>query len=124
MAPAAGFTALLDAPDYRAKIKARADAAPLNNVLAAPKVQYPQRVDCTKRIPTTTVKTISTTVQGPRRTLQPKTKTRVVVSTQTIIETQYPPKVTETDTVTVSPTVTEYDEITVEATAIETGKSI
>ncbi|KAG5657027.1 hypothetical protein KAF25_011196 [Fusarium avenaceum] len=120
IAPPAGFTALLDAPDYRAKIKARANVAPLNGALGAAKAQYPQRIDCTKRVPTTTVKTISTTIQGPRRTLQPKTKTRVVTSIQTIVETQYPPKVTETDTITVSPTVTEYDEVTVEATAFET----
>ncbi|CAJ0547454.1 Ff.00g042080.m01.CDS01 [Fusarium sp. VM40] len=98
----AGFTALLNAPDYRAKIKARADSGPVVNVLAAPAKQYPQRVDCTKK------------------TLKPQTKTKTTLSTETVVETIYPKDVTVTTKVTVSPTVTEFDDITVQTVATET----
>ncbi|KAJ4244548.1 hypothetical protein NW762_014403 [Fusarium torreyae] len=116
----AGFTGLLDAPDYRAKIKARAPSSPRVNLLKAPAQQYPQRIDCTKRIPIISTKTVSTTVQGSRKTLQAKTKTKTTTSVQTIVETSYPPKVTETETETVSPTTTIYNDVTVEAVATET----
>lgn len=120
----AGFTALLNAPDYRAKVKARADSGPVVNVLAAPAKQYPQRVDCTKKVPTTVIKTVSTTIQGPRKTLKPQTKTRTTVSTETVTETIYPEDVTITTTETVSPTVTEFEDATVQTVATETGESI
>ncbi|KAH7235455.1 hypothetical protein BKA59DRAFT_459019 [Fusarium tricinctum] len=116
----AGFTALLNAPDYRAKIKARADSGPVVGILAAPAKQYPQRIDCTKKVPTTIIKTVSTTIQGPRKTLKPQTKTKTTLSTETVVETIYPEDVTVTTTETVSPTVTEYDDVTVQAVATET----
>ncbi|KAH6957310.1 hypothetical protein DER45DRAFT_615255 [Fusarium avenaceum] len=116
----AGFTALLNAPDYRAKVKARADSGPVVNVLAAPAKQYPQRVDCTKKVPTTVIKTVSATIQGPRKTLKPQTKTRTTVSTETVTETIYPEDVTITTTETVSPTVTEFEDATVQTVATGT----
>jgi hypothetical protein len=115
---------LLNAPDYRAKIKARADSGPVVGILAAPAKQYPQRIDCTKKVPTTIIKTVSTTIQGPRKTLKPQTKTKTTLFTETVVETIYPEDVTVTTTETVSPTVTEYDDVTVQAVATETGESI
>ncbi|KAJ4247415.1 hypothetical protein NW762_013090 [Fusarium torreyae] len=123
IAAPAGFTPLLQAPDYVAKVKVRAAAqaaVPVIPGARAGQQQYVQRIDCTKRIPHTTVKTTTTTVQGPRRTLQPKTKTKVITTTETIVETSYPPEVTETETETVSPTTTVHTTVTHEATTVET----
>jgi hypothetical protein len=127
VAAPAGFTPLLEAPDYVAKVKARAvqqAAAPVIPGLRAGQQLYAQRIDCTKRVPYTTIKSITTTVQGPRKTLQPKTKTKTITTTETIVETSYPPDVTETETETVSPTTTVQTIVTHEATSVETGKSI
>ncbi|KAM0551290.1 hypothetical protein ACHAPJ_008393 [Fusarium lateritium] len=116
----AGFTPLGQTAQQPGKLKARA----ANEIPALPEArvvgQYAQRVDCTKKIPSTSIKTVTSTVQGPRKTLQPKTKTNVITTTETITETNYPPKVTETETKTVSPTVTEYETVTLGATATET----
>ncbi|KAH7241327.1 hypothetical protein BKA59DRAFT_512852 [Fusarium tricinctum] len=104
VAAPAGFTPLLEAPDYVAKVKARAvqqAAARVIPGLRAGQQLYAQRIDCTKRVPYTTIKSITTTVQGPRKTL-------------------YPPDVTETETETVSPTTTVQTIVTHEATSVET----
>jgi hypothetical protein len=62
-------------------------------------------------------------VKGARVTANPKTKTKFVTSTTTTIETQYPPKVTETSFETTISTVTEYEDRTETATETELGKS-
>ncbi|XEU97322.1 hypothetical protein FSHL1_002608 [Fusarium sambucinum] len=54
--------------------------------------QYPQRLDCTKNCPSTTVKTI-------------------VVKTETVTLANYPPKVARFSVATVSPTVTVHDTV-------------
>ncbi|KAF5723256.1 hypothetical protein FMUND_2001 [Fusarium mundagurra] len=115
-------------PDWRPKVKARDTlkdrAAP--DVFPAglqPNPEYVQRIDCTKKVPTTSIKVTTITVKGARVTVGPKTKTKVVTSTTTTIETQYPPKVTETSFETTISTVTEYDDRTETATATELGKS-
>ncbi|KAG5655099.1 hypothetical protein KAF25_000222, partial [Fusarium avenaceum] len=113
-------------PDWQAKIKARdlleARAAPdslLSRLESGP--EYVQRVDCIKNVPTTSIKVTTVTVKGTRVTAEPKTKTKVVTSASTTIETQYPPKVTETSIETTTSTVTEYGDRTETATATETG---
>ncbi|KAF4993766.1 hypothetical protein FGRMN_6240 [Fusarium graminum] len=117
----AGFTPLGLPVIQPAKLKPRAAKRIPNLPQLRTNNLYAQRVVCTKTIPTTTIKTITSTIQGPRKTLQLNTKTKVVKSTETIIETSYPPKITQTDTETVSPTVTEWDTVTREATSIETS---
>ncbi|KAM0550225.1 hypothetical protein ACHAPJ_009073 [Fusarium lateritium] len=115
----AGFTGVAEDRGYVAKIKAR--AAPVN---ALPdslfKTTYVQRIDCTKRIPYTSVKTTTTTVKGPRKTLAAKTTIKTVTTTETVTETEYPPDVTERVTETVSPTVTQYDDVTDTSTSTVT----
>ncbi|KAK2694418.1 hypothetical protein QWA68_005848 [Fusarium oxysporum] len=64
-------------------------------------------------------KVTTVTVKGTRVTAKPKTKTKVVTSITTKIETQYPPKVTETSFETTVSTVTEYDDRTETGTATE-----
>ncbi|KAM0494988.1 hypothetical protein ACHAP8_008366 [Fusarium lateritium] len=56
--------------------------------------QYPQRLDCTKNCPSTTVKT-----------------TKIVVKTETVTLANYPPKVARFSVATVSPTVTVHDTV-------------
>ncbi|KAF4951566.1 hypothetical protein FGADI_7341 [Fusarium gaditjirri] len=123
----AGFTPA-KGPDWRPKIKARDTL----KQRAAPDVfpaelesnpEYVQRIDCTKKVPTTTIKVTTITVKGSRVTANPKTKTKVVTSTTTTIETQYPPNVTETSIETSISTVTEYDDRTETARTTESGKS-
>ncbi|RGP59198.1 hypothetical protein FSPOR_11491 [Fusarium sporotrichioides] len=110
--------------DWQAKIKARdllgARAVPgdlMDGLPSGP--EYVQRVDCVKNIPTTSIKVTTVTVQGTRVTAKPKTKTKVITSFSTTIETQYPPKVTETSFETTVSTVTEYDDRTETGTATE-----
>ncbi|KAH7467945.1 hypothetical protein FOMA001_g15207 [Fusarium oxysporum f. sp. matthiolae] len=112
----AGFTPA-KGPDWRPKVKARDTL----KERAAPDVfpaglqtnpEYVQRIDCTKKVPTTSTKVITITVKGTRVTANPKTKTKVVTSNTTTIETQYPPKVTETSFETTISTVTKYDDRT------------
>ncbi|TVY66050.1 hypothetical protein Focb16_v009928 [Fusarium oxysporum f. sp. cubense] len=105
-----GFTLILGAPDYIAKRAAKElPAAPVN-----PKAdfKYVQRVDCTKRIPSTIIKTINTTVQGPHKTIPAQTKVKVITSTTTIVETKFPGKVTKYSTTTTSPATTVWSTVT------------
>ncbi|KAF4996993.1 hypothetical protein FGRMN_4133 [Fusarium graminum] len=60
---------------------------------------YPQRVRCSKEIPSYTTKVVTTTVQGPRTTLKPKTKTIISTTVSTIVTTECPDcATTETET--------------------------
>ncbi|SPJ88725.1 uncharacterized protein FTOL_12619 [Fusarium torulosum] len=105
-----GFTQLLGAPDYIAKRAAKElPASPVN-----PKAdfKYVQRVDCTKRVPSTIIKTISTSVRGPQKTLPAQTKVKVITSTTTIVETKFPGKVTKYNTTTTSLTTTVWSTMT------------
>ncbi|KAM0422197.1 hypothetical protein ACHAPD_000641 [Fusarium lateritium] len=111
-------------PDWRPKIKARnSHAERASSDISLPGLgsnpQYVQRIDCVKNVPTTTVKVTTVTVQGSRVTVNPKTNTKVVTSIETTVETQYPPKVTETSLTTTVSTVTEYDDRTETATKTE-----
>lgn len=89
--------------------------------MAIAKSQYVQRVDCTKRIPYTSIKTTTTVVQGPRKTVAAKTSTKVVTTTQTETSTEYPDDVTSTVTETVSPTVTNFVSVTDTSSSTETS---
>jgi hypothetical protein len=131
IAAPAGFVPALSG-DYRAKravankvaAKPQAPPVPPANGRAAVRVgtavQYVTRVDCTKRVPSTSIKVVSTTVQGPRKTLKAKTKTSTKTSTETVTSTEFPPEVIETVTETTSPTVTETMDITSTTTLTET----
>ncbi|TXC01408.1 hypothetical protein FocTR4_00009414 [Fusarium oxysporum f. sp. cubense] len=94
-------------------------AAPVN-----PKAdfKYVQRVDCTKRVPSTIIKAISTTVQGPHKTLPAQTKVKVITSTTTMVETKFPGKVTKYSTTTTSPTTTVWSTITSGSVTTELGE--
>ncbi|KAF4473823.1 hypothetical protein FAGAP_12842 [Fusarium agapanthi] len=64
------------------------------------------RIDCTKKIPSNTTKTITTTVKGARITIKPKTITKKTTSIFVITVTEYGPLVTETETETETETFT------------------
>ncbi|KAK6723915.1 hypothetical protein SNK04_002758 [Fusarium graminearum] len=85
-----------------------------------PESLHVQRVDCTKRVPSTTIKTVTTTIPGPRKTLAPKTKTKVMTTTEIVTHTNYPPKVTETILETVSPITIVRDTVTRQAPSVST----
>ncbi|KAF4965597.1 hypothetical protein FSARC_6619 [Fusarium sarcochroum] len=113
IAAPAGFVRVKEGDGYVAKVNTRA-AAPAGGAepAALPAglragVEYVQRVDRAKKIPTTSAKVVTSTVKGSRLTKKAKTKTKSVTSKDTVTETEYPPNVTETETETVSPTVTE-----------------
>ncbi|KAF4451698.1 hypothetical protein F53441_5377 [Fusarium austroafricanum] len=120
-----GLTKIRESPDY-VQMKAGADvpdtfpnAIPLlpGGNAAVPE-QYVQRIRCTKRVPVTSTKYITTTVQGPRKTIK-MTKTKAVSTTETVTETEYPDDVTTTMTETSSTTVTEYNDVTSTSTMTE-----
>ncbi|ENH63196.1 hypothetical protein FOC1_g10009089 [Fusarium oxysporum f. sp. cubense race 1] len=93
IAAPAGFVPIKEVQGYIARVKAR---GPLPRTAA----EYLQRVDCVKKIPSTTTKTITTTIKGARITLKPKTVTKKTTSVVTITVTEHGPQVTETETET------------------------
>ncbi|CVL12225.1 uncharacterized protein FPRN_02169 [Fusarium proliferatum] len=95
IAAPSGFAPIKQVQGYIARVKAR---GPVPRATTA----YLQRIDCTKKIPSTTTKTITTTVQGARITLNPKTVTKKTTSFMTITVTKHGPQVTETETETVT----------------------
>ncbi|CCT63638.1 uncharacterized protein FFUJ_05212 [Fusarium fujikuroi IMI 58289] len=93
IAAPSGFVPIKEVKGYIARVKAR---GPVPRATTA----YLQRIDCTKKIPSTTTKTVTTTVKGARITLKPKTVTKMATSFMTITVTEHGPQVTETETVT------------------------
>ncbi|GKU07505.1 unnamed protein product [Fusarium langsethiae] len=85
-----------------------------------PESLHVQRVDRTKRVPSTIIKTVTTTAPGPRRTPAPKTKTKMTTTTEIFTHTNYPPKVTETTVETVSPITVVRDTVTRQAAFVST----
>ncbi|RBQ96522.1 hypothetical protein FVER53263_20440 [Fusarium verticillioides] len=93
IAAPSGFVPIKEVQGYVARVKAR---GPVPRATTA----YLQRIDCTKKIPSTTTKTITTTAKGARITLKPKTVTKKTTSIFVITVTEYGPQVTETETET------------------------
>ena len=118
-----GFTKIRDSPDYvkRADIPNAIPFLPAGRAGASE--QYVQRVRCTKKVPVTSTKYTTTTIQGARKTIR-QTKTKLVSTTETVTETEYPGDVTTTVTETSSPTVTEYNDVTSTSTLTESGMYI
>lgn len=114
----ASFTAVLD----NSKLEDRAvkNAAAVN-LLTETDSLYPQRVRCTKEVPSYTTKVVTTTVQGPRTTLKPvtKTKTSTIISTITTTEC---PECSTTVTVTEEETMTTMTVYTRANIVTQTGK--
>ncbi|CEF79653.1 hypothetical protein FGSG_04614 [Fusarium graminearum PH-1] len=77
--------------DWRPKIKARDSLNTLKERAAVElfpaglqsNPEYVQRVDCTKKVPSTSIKVTTITVKGTRVTASPKTKTKVITSSTT-----------------------------------------
>ncbi|CVK99340.1 uncharacterized protein FMAN_02182 [Fusarium mangiferae] len=80
-----GFVPIKQVQGYIARFKAR---GPVPRATTA----YLQRIDCTKKIPSTTTKTVTTAVEGARITLKPKTVTKKTTSFMTITMTEYGPQ--------------------------------
>ncbi|RGP66106.1 hypothetical protein FSPOR_6932 [Fusarium sporotrichioides] len=85
-----------------------------------PESLHVQRMGSTKRVPSTIIKTVNTTVPDPRRTPAPKTKTKMTTTTEIITHTNYPPKVTETTVETVSPITIVRETVTRQAASVST----
>jgi hypothetical protein len=115
IAAPAGFVPIKEVQGYVARVKARAPAP-----RAA--AEYLQRVDCVKKVPSTTTKTTTTTVKGARITLKPKTITKKTTSVVTITETEHGPEVTDTETETITTMRVSIDQSTQTQTIPETGK--
>ncbi|KAM0552410.1 hypothetical protein ACHAPJ_007970 [Fusarium lateritium] len=112
----AGFTDIRDDPSYIAKRDVK-KLVKLNTFTA---VNFPQSVSCDKKIYSTSVKTVSTTIQGTRITLKAATKTTMVTVTTTETSTEYPSDLSITVTETVRPTVTEFTDTLSTSTVTET----
>ncbi|KAH6952040.1 hypothetical protein DER45DRAFT_618757 [Fusarium avenaceum] len=115
----ASFTAIQDDPLYEARKRAIEDGNIGNDIQAAGG-ELPQSVGCIKEIPSYTTKTISTTVQGPRRTLKGATKTKVVTVSTTSVSTEYPANAKTTSTTTAYPTTTVVTDVTSTSTIFQT----
>ncbi|KAM0467918.1 hypothetical protein ACHAP7_011425 [Fusarium lateritium] len=108
----AGFIPIVEGGGYVAKRKCRAALEDkIDRAIDFSESSYVQRVDCTKRIPCTSVQTTTTTIQGPRKTLPAKMVIKKSTTTKTIIETEYSATVVGTDIITVYPTIAEYNDI-------------
>ncbi|KAG8670855.1 hypothetical protein FPOAC2_04158 [Fusarium poae] len=71
----------------------------------------PQSVRCVKEIPQYTTKTVSTTIQGPRKTVKAATKTKMSTVTTTSTSTIYPERATTTSTTIVHTLVTSFTDV-------------
>ncbi|KAF7550947.1 hypothetical protein G7Z17_g5363 [Cylindrodendrum hubeiense] len=83
--------------------------------------QYPQRVNCIRKVIKTATKTITTRVPGHTITLAPKTKTKSTTITQFTTETQYLPDVSETVTETTSINITSTEDVVTTTTLTATS---
>jgi hypothetical protein len=123
------YTAILDDTSYRAKRdlllerKAADDVTPIvpDTLVGG---DLPQSVRCVKDIPKYSTKTVTTNVQGPRRTLKAVTKTKTLTSFTSVVSTTFP-------LASFTSTITEYHEIMttdvdVTSTSVltETGKHL
>ncbi|KAH6970213.1 hypothetical protein DER45DRAFT_608919 [Fusarium avenaceum] len=117
-----GYTAILDDASYRAKRdlllerEPEEDATPVVPNLF-PDGNLPQSVRCVKDVPKYTTKTVTTTVQGPRRTLKAVTKTNTLTYYTSPVTTVYPEATSTT-------TVTEYHEIVTTDVEVTSTSSI
>ncbi|CAG1994602.1 unnamed protein product [Fusarium graminearum] len=99
-----GFTAILDDASYIMKRDLLVErdqggnvSPPVVNTL--PGGDLPQSVRCVKDIPKYSSKTVTTNVQGPRRTLNAATKTKTLTSLTSVTTTVYP-EASFTETIT------------------------
>lgn len=89
----------------------------------APGGQEPQSVRCVVDKPSYSTKTITTTVQGPRRTLKAATKTKMLTISTVITSTEYPPNAKTTMTTITRPVVTSFTDTTSTTIITQTGKN-
>lgn len=89
---------------------------------ALPAGTLPQSVRCVINRPTYSTKTVSTTVQGARRTLNAATKTKMATISTITTKTEYLPNAKTTKTTTVYPTTTSFVDVTSTSVITQTGK--
>lgn len=124
-----GYTAILDDASYRAKRDLLLEREPEDEVTpVVPKLfpggDLPQSVRCVKDVPKYTTKTVTTTVQGPRRTLKAATKTNTLTFFTSPVSTVYP-QATSTTTITEYHEIVTTDvEVTSTSSITETGKNL
>ncbi|CAG1962398.1 unnamed protein product [Fusarium graminearum] len=104
----------------RHKVRAEVDDGEIQDSVEPTPVLYAQRVDCVKKKPTTSIKTVTTKVQGKRVTLKAATKSVMSTIVKVSTVTEYPPDLSTTVTLTVYPTTTSWTETTSVSTVVQT----
>ncbi|KPA35941.1 hypothetical protein FLAG1_11322, partial [Fusarium langsethiae] len=108
----------------RHKIRAEMDNGENEDPVEPTPSLYPQQVNCVKKKPTTSIKSVTTKVQGNRVTLKAATKSIMSTIVQTCTVTEYPPDVSTTVTSTVYPKTTSWTETTSVSTVVQTVNNI
>ncbi|CEI67957.1 hypothetical protein FVEN_g7769 [Fusarium venenatum] len=104
----------------RHKIRAEGDRGENQDSLDPTPALYPQQVNCVKKKPTTSIKSVTTKVQGNRVTLKAATKSVMSTIVQISTVTEYPPDLSTTVTSTVYPKTTSWTETTSVSTIVQT----
>ncbi|RSL59509.1 hypothetical protein CEP51_013904 [Fusarium floridanum] len=126
-----GFVPIQSDPKFVPKLKARVPKVQQQEnriVVGAPDSpqpmnppQYPQRVDCTSKVRSTSTNVVRVTVDGLRLTLFAVTRIQWSTSTSTIMSMEYPDRVTEIVTKRVPTTETKYTNHVITTTIIESS---
>ncbi|EKJ72032.1 hypothetical protein FPSE_07774 [Fusarium pseudograminearum CS3096] len=104
----------------RHKVRAEVDDGESQDSVEPTPVLYAQKVNCVKKKPTTSIKTVTTKVQGNRVTLKAATKSVMTTIVKVSTVTEYPPDLSTTVTLTVYPTTTSWTETTSVSTVVQT----
>ncbi|RGP63784.1 hypothetical protein FSPOR_8391 [Fusarium sporotrichioides] len=117
-----GWIAIKSESRYVARHKIRAEMDDGENEDPAEPTPslYPQQVNCVKKKPTTSIKSVTTKVQGNRVTLKAATKSIMSTIVQASTVTEYPPDISTTTTSTVYPKTTSWTETTSVSTVVQT----
>ncbi|GKU18680.1 unnamed protein product [Fusarium langsethiae] len=113
-----GFTDILNQP--RTVKRRNQKKRDVKNQTIAPGGTYPQSVRCVKEVPTTSTKTITTTVQGARKTAKAVTKLKTTTISTAVVTTQCPDDASTTVFTTEYPVTTSVVDVTAVTTVVST----
>jgi hypothetical protein len=123
------YTAILDDTSYRAKRDLPLEKEPADDVTPiVPDTlvggDLPQSVRCVKEVPKYSTKTVTTNIQGPRRTLKAVTKTKTLTSFTSVVSTAFPEATSTTTTTEYHEIITTDVDVTSTSALTETGKNL
>ncbi|KAJ4250124.1 hypothetical protein NW762_011934 [Fusarium torreyae] len=116
---AAGFTPI-HGPGWVPRKREQLEKKAVKAKAAPPGGNLPQSVRCVVDKPIYSTKTVSTRIQGPRRTLKAATRTKMTTISTTTTETEYPSNAKTTLTTVIYPTTTSFVDVTSTSTISET----